>query len=188
MLNAIVSLYDKEKIGYLGQVLQKQGFNIYATKGTLRSLAKVGIKAFPIEDITKNPSGYQNYVSSLSFNTLMGVLDDGKMPYNPWLISINVVVYNFVPTWEIISSERQFNIENVDLGGPTMIRAAAINYKNVIPLVYPSQYELLEKYEMIDNKTRLLLAKTALEYCSIYDKKLSEYLQFIVDKKSKDGL
>ncbi len=179
MLNAIVSVYNKNRADYLGHILQEKGFNIFASHGTFEYFRDKGIEACPVESITDNPFGFENYVSSLGFKSLMGVLDDGNMPIDLLRKSINLVVYNFVPTWEIIRTRKEFNIHNVDLGGPTMVRAAAINYKNVLPIIRPEQYELIETFEQLDEEKRWGLARTALEYCSSYDNKLVEFMQYL---------
>jgi len=65
-----------------------------------------------------------------------------------------------------------FNIRYVDLGGPTMVKAAAINYKYTLPITSPCQYSLLAKYPDLTIDERLELAKSAFDYCAWYDKKI----------------
>lgn len=178
MPKAIFSVYDKTAIEFAGKVLQSQGFDIYATPGTLRYLNNYQIQAFPVEDYCLNPQGFNDYFSSLSFNTLVGVLTDHSRQVKDFIIDkIDVVVYNFVPTWKIISNVHDFDIKNVDLGGPTIVRAAAINYKNTIPIISPSQYPILKDLYSISLETRIALARNAFDYCSWYDQQLSQFLE-----------
>ena len=179
MRNAIISVYEKTRLDYLGEVLSRLDFNIYATTGTLGYLRDKKIRAFPVEEIAGNPAGFEDFITSLGFNTLIGALADEKPDFgNATIEKIDVVVYNFVRTWEVIKTLDDFNIGNVDLGGPTMIRAAAINYKHTLPIVSPSQYDALVDFPHITLEKRLELARTAFEYCSWYDNELSKLLMF----------
>lgn len=187
MPNAIFSVHDKTDIEIAGSILESRGFDIFATQGTLRYLMEHHIKAYPIEDYCLNPKGIEDYFSSLSFNSMIGVLTDQSRQLDNLLIKkIDIVIYNFVPTWDIITDIQDFNIKNVDFGGPTIVRAAAINYKNTIPLISPSQYSLLEKLDTIDMQTRIALAKEAFDYCSWYDQQLSQFLVSFCLSESMD--
>lgn len=178
MPNAIISVYDKTNLKYLGEILEKQNFRIYATAGTLKVLKENGIKAFHVEEISSNPIGFDKFFSSLSFNTMIGTLAEDVEQFSGFNITkIDLVVFNFVPTWSEINGINDFNIQNVDLGGPTMIKSAAINFKHVIPVVNPDQYGLLKDIKNITLRERIKFAATALEYCSCYDRKLALYLR-----------
>ena len=180
MPNAIVSVFDKTNLNYLGKILSNLGFNIYATAGTLNYFIEHKIEAFPVETIAKNPAGFGSLISSLSFNTLIGTLANNKSQLGDMPIElIDLVVYNFVPTWSEIKALDDFNVQHVDLGGPTMIKAAAINYKHALPIISPCQYALVPNFYKLSMKTRLELATKALAYCSWYDNKLSEFLMRI---------
>ena len=174
---AIVSVYDKTNIEYVGRVLNSYGFDVFATPGTFRCLKDKQVRVLPIEEYCMNPPGFDGFFSSLSFNTLVGVLSsDNRMVADNLVESIGVVVYNFVPVWEIVDDLRGFTISNVDLGGPTIVRAAAINFLNTLPLVSPAQYPILENLDSIDYETRAKLAKEAFDYCSWYDRRLSRFI------------
>lgn len=181
MPNAIVSVYDKTDIEKAGKILNELGVNIYATSGTYNYLLSKGINVRHIEDICGNPQGFERYFSSLSFNTLVGTLAEQHSTANDIFIEkIDIVIYNFVPSWELIHSSNDFNIQNVDLGGPTIIRAAAINYKNTLPIVSPSQYDILEHYNSIDIQQRKEYAREAFAYCSMYDTQLVNLLNTLL--------
>ena len=177
MPSAIVSVYDKTNLERIGYVLNSKGYDIYATPGTYRYLQEHHIPANEIEEYCKNPPGYNCFFSSLSFNSLVGVLSaDNVMVFDSVVKKIDIVVYNFVPTWDIISNVNDFNIANVDLGGPAIVRAAAINYLHTLPIVSPSQYPIIEQDGAISDVTRLKLAKDAFDYCSWYDQQSSRFL------------
>ena len=181
MPNAIVSVYDKTDLEFVGKILKSSGFNIFATSGTLQYLEAKQVQARPIEEYCLNPEGFSDFFSSLSFNTLVGVLSGENRQVAGFLIKkIDVVIYNFVPSWEKVNEINDFNIKNVDLGGPTIVRAAAINYLNTIPIISPSQYPLLENLADMDVITRKKIAGEALEYCSWYDHKLSNLLKTLL--------
>lgn len=178
MPNAIISVFDKTNIDYLGKILIEQNYTLYATAGTRKVLEENNITVHPVEEITDNPAGFENYVSSLSFSTVIGTLarDESQFSEIP-IKKIDLVVYNFVPTWSEIKTLDDFNILHVDLGGPTIIKAAAINFKHTLPIVSPEQYKLLIDIDKIDLKLRVSLAESALSYCSWYENQLSKYLK-----------
>lgn len=174
---AIISVYNKTGLELIGSQLENQQFIIYATKGTREYLKKHNISAKPVSSLMDNPEGFEDMFSSISFKTVVGTLS-GK---NEQIMmcgaqKIDLLIYNFVPTWEIIHNLKDFNIHNVDFGGPAMIRAAAINYKNVVTIVDPKQYHLLHRFDYIDQTERLKLAEQAFEYTSSYDKQLAVFL------------
>lgn len=174
---AIISVYDKTGLDYVGKLLVAQNFEIYATEGTLNYLNMHGIKAEPVKKLMNNPVGFEDMFSSVSFTTVVGALSEN----DDQIIMcgskrINLIIYNFVPTWEVIHGLNDFNIHNVDFGGPTMVRAAAINYKNVVIIINPSQYQLLSSFDSLSQKDKRELAKQAFEYTSSYDKELANYI------------
>ena len=178
MPNAIVSVYDKTDLEFVGRTLESYGFKIFATPGTLQFFEAKHIQVHPVEKYCMNPEGFTNYFSSLSFNTLVGVLSGETRKLNNFQIEkIDVVIYNFVPSWKIVTELKDFNIRNVDLGGPAIVRAAAINYLKTIPIISPAQYSLLEKLFDIDIAMRKKLARDAFDYCSWYDQQISHLLQ-----------
>lgn len=177
MPNAIVSVYDKTGLDYLGSLLKQHKFTVFSTPGTRRALKSLGYDSQPVELITGNPDGYNDLVSSFGFKTMVAALEGNRNRLiRDGIYPIDLVVYNFVPSWKFVSSLDQFNIKNVDFGGPAIIKAAALNFRNVIPLVLPLQYSLLEDYPDIDFQTRCDLAQVALRSCYEYDKRLVELL------------
>lgn len=188
MPNAIVSVYDKTQLDRLGSLLSRLGFTVYATPGTRRALRAMGYDPRPVEQISGNPAGFEDFVSSFGFNTMIAALAKDRQ----WLVQhgicpVEVVVYDFVPSWELVTSLDGFDITSVDFGGPAMVKAAALNFARVIPIVSASQYGLLERYPDIDIRTRCALAQTALRACAAYDSKLAELLRSLADKTCHNG-
>ena len=131
----------------------------------------------------QNPHGVENYFSSLSFNSLVGTLTNEHVKIGDIFVeNIDVVVYNFVPSWDVVKTYEDFNILNVDLGGPTIVRAAAINFKHALPIISPKQYPILRDFNSIDMQMRIELAQEAFAYCAWYDNCLNKHLKSLSNK------
>jgi phosphoribosylaminoimidazolecarboxamide formyltransferase/IMP cyclohydrolase len=147
---ALLTVSDKSKIKELGQALVAAGAEIVATGNTARILEEAGIKVTPIEQISGSPESFQGRMKTLSFNVLSGILyrrgngadetDLKKLNVKP----IDCVVVNFYP-FEAASAKKDISesalIEEIDIGGPSLVRAAAKNSPNVLVLTDPSQYD-----------------------------------------------
>ncbi|MFH1535543.1 MAG: bifunctional phosphoribosylaminoimidazolecarboxamide formyltransferase/IMP cyclohydrolase [Patescibacteria group bacterium] len=167
---ALVSVYDKEGIVDFAKVLQKLGYVIISTGGTFNALKEAGIKVTPIDEITGNPRDcFDGRMKTISFQIESGILFDRKNPNhikqakNLKVPQIDIVVCNLYPF------EQKPGIETIDVGGPTMIRAAAKNYKSVRVLVDPRDYK--EAF----NKSRQELAAKAFYHLSFYDSQIGKY-------------
>ncbi|MDP3733534.1 MAG: bifunctional phosphoribosylaminoimidazolecarboxamide formyltransferase/IMP cyclohydrolase PurH, partial [Candidatus Daviesbacteria bacterium] len=132
---ALISVYDKTGIVDFAKVLIKHGYEIISTGGTEKVLTSADLKVIPIDEITGNPrQSFDGRMKTISFQIESGILFDRKNPKHVEeakklnIPQIDVVVCNLYP------------IENIDVGGPTMIRAAAKNYENVIVIVDPKDY------------------------------------------------
>src|SRR5579883_2142308 len=131
---ALLSVYDKTGIIDLAKALVKSGITIIATGGTAKLLQENNISFVQIEEITKNPESFDGRMKSISFQVASGILFDRtvkkhvKEASNLHIPYIDFVVCNFYPFWEKPS------IEMIDVGGPTMIRAAAKNFVSVTTL------------------------------------------------------
>ncbi|OGE62645.1 bifunctional phosphoribosylaminoimidazolecarboxamide formyltransferase/IMP cyclohydrolase [Candidatus Daviesbacteria bacterium RIFCSPLOWO2_01_FULL_40_27] len=176
---ALLSVYDKTGIADLAKVLEKTGYTIISTDGTLKVLEENGIKVIPIEEVTGNPrDSFDGRMKTISFQIESGILFDRK---NPKHVSetkklkvpqIDIVVCNLYPF------EERPGIETIDVGGPTMIRAAAKNFQNVIVVVDPSDYEMVAKAindGKVDEHLRQELAAKAFYHLSFYDSQIGNY-------------
>lgn len=166
---ALLSVYDKSGISDLAKVLTRLGYGIISTSGTLEVLKKDGIKVTPIEEITGNPrDSFDGRLKTISFQIESGILFDRKNPKHVDLAEklnipqIDVVVCNLYPFAE------KPGVENIDVGGPTMIRSAAKNYKSCVVIVDPKDYEQLKK-ALGNESLRKQLAAKAFYHLSFYD-------------------
>ncbi|KAK9911509.1 hypothetical protein M0R45_035413 [Rubus argutus] len=169
---ALISLSDKKDLAFLGNGLQDFGFKIVSTGGTASSLESVGVSVTKVEQITCFPEMLdeetKNHMEALS-NHNIGTFD--------------VVVVNLYPFYDKVTSEGVIDfedgIENIDIGGPAMIRAAAKNHKDVLVVVDSEDYpELLEflNADKDDQQFRRKLAWKAFQHVASYDSAVSEWL------------
>jgi len=186
---ALLSVYDKTGISDLAKVLIKAGFIIISTGGTYSKLTDDGIKVTPIEGITGNPrDSFDGRIKTISFQIESGILFDRKNPDHAReaeklnIPQIDVVVCNLYPF------EEKPGVETIDVGGATMIRAAAKNYENVIVVVDTNDYQqvsdVLENGQVTD-KLRKDLAVKAFYYLSFYDSQIGN---FLLDEKFPQNL
>ncbi|TSC88314.1 MAG: phosphoribosylaminoimidazolecarboxamide formyltransferase [Microgenomates group bacterium Gr01-1014_7] len=171
---ALLSVYDKTGILNLAKVLTKLGFKIISTGGTLEEIKK-NVNVIPIEEITGNPGDcFEGRMKTISFQVESGILFDRKNPKHIKeaeelkIPQIDIVVCNLYPF------EQKPGIETIDVGGPTMIRAAAKNYQNVVVLVDPKDYEKAQE-AINDQNLRKELAAKAFYHLSYYDGQIGNY-------------
>lgn len=186
MKQALISVYDKTGIIDFVKELVKLGWEIISTGGTAKVLKEAGIKVILIEKITGNSEAFDGRMKTISFQVESAILYDRenkkhlkeakKLKISP----IDMVVCNFYPF------EKEKTIENIDIGGPTMIRAAAKNYKYVTVIMNPKDYKKITKILKIKNKIpekiRSGLAQKAFERVSKYDKSIANYFKNVLQK------
>ena len=176
---ALISVFDKNGISDFAKVLIKSGYKIISTGGTYETLKKDGIDVTPIEEITGNPrDSFDGRMKTISFQIESGILYDRKNPKHVkeakklGVPQIDIVVCNLYPF------EEKPGVDNIDVGGPTMIRAAAKNYENVLVLVDPEDYgkvgKIVEGGEVGEELRRELAAK-AFYHLSLYDSLIGNY-------------
>lgn len=176
---ALISVYDKNGISDFAKVLTKLDYKIISTGGTYEILKEDGTEVTPIDEITGNPrDSFDGRMKTISFQIESGILYDRKNPKhveqakNLGVPQIDVVVCNLYPF------EEKPGVETIDVGGPTMIRAAAKNYENVIVVVNPEDYgrvgKLVEDREIGDQLRKELAAK-AFYHLSFYDSQIGNY-------------
>ena len=188
MKRALISVYDKNGIVDFALELSNLGWEIISTGGTSKILKQANIDVIEIDEITKFPEILDGRVKTLHPNIHGGLLykrdneEHVKTLKELNINSIDMVVNNLYPFEETIKREGVTHdevIENIDIGGPSMIRAAAKNYKDVTVLVDPSDYgkvldELKSKGETT-YETRQYLARKVFQYTAYYDSLISNY-------------
>jgi len=189
---ALISVSDKTGIVEFAQALSAQGVEILSTGGTYKLLKDNSIPAVEVSDYTGFPEMMDGRVKTLHPKVHGGILgrrgtDDaimGEHGINP----IDMVVVNLYPFAETIARpdcDLPMAIENIDIGGPTMVRSAAKNHKDVAIVVNASDYDNILA-ELKDNgglahSTRFDLAVKAFEHTAAYDGMIANYLGAIVE-------
>jgi len=176
---AILSVSDKTGIIEFARELNQLGYEIISTGGTAKAISDAGIKVINVSDITGFPECLNGRVKTLHPNIHAGIL---AMRDNPehmaqlkklHIETIDIVAINLYPFKQIILKDYvtlEEAIENIDIGGPTMLRAAAKNYQDVAVIVDPVDYntviEELKQTGGISRKTKFKLAYKVFEHTS----------------------
>ncbi|MDH5717411.1 MAG: bifunctional phosphoribosylaminoimidazolecarboxamide formyltransferase/IMP cyclohydrolase [Spirochaetia bacterium] len=198
---AIISVSDKTGLIELAKELDKHGIEIYSTGGTLRTLNEAGIDAISIGKYTGFPEILDGRVKTLHPKVHGGILakrdNDSHMEslssYD--VLTFDLVCINLYPFEEVVRKDNftfEEAIENIDIGGPSMIRAAAKNYKDVAVIVDPSQYkEFLRRFSEnsgeFSEEYRFQLAVEAFSRTASYDSIISQYLYGLQGEKFPAG-
>lgn len=188
MKKALISVFDKTGVVEFAKSLHLLGWEIVSTGGTSQKLKEEGIPVTDIADLTKFPECFDGRVKTLHPNVEGGILsvrdnESHKRQMNELGIdAIDMVVCNLYPFKQTILKEgvsHEEVIENIDIGGPTMIRAAAKNYKFVTVVIEPEDYEkvIAELREFGDTKkeTKEWLAAKVFIHTSHYDALIADY-------------
>ena len=187
---ALISVSDKTGVIEFAKELRSLNIEIISTGGTAKLLRENNVACNPISEITGFPEMLDGRVKTLHPKILGGILarreNDAHLNQlkenNIGLIDL--IVVNLYPFEETISKSNvsvENAIENIDIGGPTMIRSAAKNYKDVAVVVSPNQYnnvidELKGNNSGLSEDTLFKLAVEAFHVTNKYDGKISEYL------------
>ena len=202
-MRALLSVSDKTGIVEFAKELEKLGFEIISTGGTKRVLLENGIKAVDISEITKFPECFGGRVKTLNPYVHGGILYrsgiDDEEAKNLGIKRIDLVTVNLYPFKETIERTNDFDeiIENIDIGGPTMVRSAAKNFKDVMIVTDPNDYDMVIE-ALKNNKNTLEFRRNlmikAYEHTAAYDSMIANYMnerfnkgfgnkRFIVGKK-----
>ena len=197
--NALISVFHKDGLGPIVQQLNQLGIEIYSTGGTQKFIEEEGIKVNRVEDLTSYPSILGGRVKTLHPNVFGGILsrrelESDKEQLNQYNIpEFDLVIVDLYPFEKTVSSgaSEQNVIEKIDIGGISLIRAAAKNFKDVLIVSERSQYsELLSILENgkgdTDLNTRKKFAGKAFNISSHYDTDIFNYFneEEIVFKQS----
>jgi len=196
---ALISITDKTNLDLLVKGLLDNGYEIVATTSTYKAIRDLGFKAKSIEEITSFPEMLGGRVKTLQPEVHGGILadlskEDHQEDLKKHKISpISVVVCNLYPFEEVLnkykddaSDHHDELIENIDIGGITLIRAASKNNKYVSLLCDPSDYEdFIHRLEnnQVDDNYRLYLAAKGFKTSANYDKLISSYFNKITKKE-----
>ena len=184
---ALISVSDKSGVVEFAKELEKRGVEILSTGGTAKLLDQNGVKVIEVSDYTKFPEMMDGRVKTLHPMIHGGILGrrgiDEKVMAEHNIKPIDLVVVNLYPFVKTVSDPNcplEKAIENIDIGGPTMVRAAAKNNRDVAIVVRASDYDRVIK-EMDANdgsltwNTRFDLAIAAFEHTAAYDSAIANY-------------
>ncbi len=188
MKRALISVFDKTGIVDFAKSLDAMGWEIISTGGTSKTLKAEGIKVMDISDLTKFPECFDGRVKTLHPNVEGGILairdndNHKKQMAELGVEPIDIVVCNLYPFKQTILKpgvSHEEIIENIDIGGPTMIRAAAKNYKFVTVITDPEDYNLvineLKAKGDTSAETKEMLAAKVFIHTSHYDALIAGY-------------
>jgi phosphoribosylaminoimidazolecarboxamide formyltransferase/IMP cyclohydrolase len=189
MKRALVSVSNKAGVVDFARGLEKLGYEIISTGGTYNSLKEAGVKVIKVSEVTGFPEILDGRVKTLHPKVHGGILARRSIPEHLKQLEINeitpidMVVVNLYPFKETISKpgvSLEEAIENIDIGGPCMVRASAKNYQDVIIVVKPEFYDnilsQLEESGDISLENRFKLAVEAFSHTAAYDTMISNYL------------
>src|SRR6266481_929662 len=187
---ALLGVADKSGLAEFAKMLARHGVEILSTGGTMAALEAAGVKARSVESFTGSPEMLDGRVKTLHPKIHGGILARrGDQSHQRQMLlhgieAIDLVVVNFYPFEKTVAQpdvRLEDAIENIDIGGPTMVRAAAKNYADVAVVVDPADYESIGA-ELDANQggvtadLRWKLARKAFARVSTYDAAISNYL------------
>ncbi len=188
MKTALLSVSDKTGIVEFAQGLARNGFRILSTGGTFRALKEAGVSSLmEVADFTGFPEGLEGRIKTLTPEIFGGILNlRNNAEHQAFctenkIENIDVVCVNLYPfkaTYEDATKTFEDKVENIDIGGPSMIRAAAKNYEFCAPVVDPSDYpKLIAELEGggISLTTRKDLATKVFEMTAHYDLLIAKF-------------
>ena len=194
-MKAILSVYDKTGLVDFARGLLDLGHELYSTGGSRRELEAAGLAVASISDLTGFPEIMDGRVKTLHPGVHAGILANRELPAHiaeldaHGLSAIDLVAVNLYPFEATVARPNSGiaeAIENIDVGGPTMIRAAAKNHASVVVVVDPRDYQrVLEDLRAgeVPAARRLDLATTAFAHTAAYDSAIAAYLRGL----GKDG-
>ena len=193
---ALLSVSDKTGIVEFAKGLIELGFEVVSTGGTKKALEEAGLAVTGVSEITGFPECLDGRVKTLHPKIHAGILamrsneEHMAQLLELGVDTIDVVAINLYPFKQTILKEGvtlETAIENIDIGGPTMIRAAAKNYQDVAVIVDPEDYEtVLSEYKKdgcVSKETKFDLAYKVFEHTSSYDTLIAKYLREQIGKE-----
>jgi len=188
-MRAIISVFDKTGLADFAKALSQLGFEIFSTGGTQKALEEAKVPVKSVSGLTGFPEILDGRVKTLHPIIYGGILARRDLPEHMAQIaennieSIDLVAVNLYPFVQTVAREGvtlDEALENIDIGGPSMIRASAKNFPSVIVIVDPADYQpVLEKLRAgsVELAERKRLAQKAFQHVATYDTAISQYLR-----------
>ncbi len=190
---ALISVSDKTGLAAFAAALAQRGIEILSTGGTARLLVEQDIPVIEVSEYTGFPEMMGGRVKTLHPRIHGGILgrrgEDDKVMHENEIRPIDLVVVNLYPFEETVARpdcELATAIENIDIGGPTLLRAAAKNHKDVTVVCEPDDYQRVvtamdANGGSVDERTRFDLAVRAFEHTADYDGAIANHLGAIIE-------
>lgn len=188
-MRALLGVYDKTGIAEFGAGLVELGFDLVSTGGTFATLQEAGVAVGKVEDATGFPEMLDGRVKTLHPVVHGGILARRDLAAHMEVLEAHGIapidlvccnLYPFEATVNRIGSTFADGVENIDIGGPTMIRAAAKNHRDVVVVVDPADYpevlRMLGENGGMGSEDRLRLAWKAFQHVASYDAQVAEWL------------
>ncbi|MCV7170494.1 bifunctional phosphoribosylaminoimidazolecarboxamide formyltransferase/IMP cyclohydrolase [Mycobacterium manitobense] len=184
---ALISVYDKSGLGELARGLHEAGVAIVSTGSTARTIADNGVPVTPVEDVTGFPEVLDGRVKTLHPHVHAGLLADTRKPEHVSALeklgieAFDLVVVNLYPFSETVDSGASMDecVEQIDIGGPSMVRAAAKNHPSVAVAVDPLGYDGVLAAVRAGGFTlaeRKILASLAFRHTAEYDVAVASWM------------
>ena len=186
---ALISVSDKTGVVEFASGLSELGIELYSTGGTQKALAAAGVPVKSVSELTGFPEILDGRVKTLHPKIAGGILARRDLPAHlaqmkeHQILPLDLIVVNLYPFAQTIAKEGvtlDEAIEQIDIGGPTMVRAAAKNWKFTAVVVNPGRYkqvlQVLRERGQLEDAQRLALAKEAFVHTAGYDSVIASYL------------
>jgi phosphoribosylaminoimidazolecarboxamide formyltransferase/IMP cyclohydrolase len=183
---ALISVADKAGVTEFARELSSRGLEIVSSGGTAKLLADASVPVRKVSDVTGSPEILGGRVKTLHPRIHGGILarrhvaSDREELETQDIAPVDIVVVNFYPFEKTVQKGSPVAevIENIDIGGPTMLRAAAKNFEHVLAVTDPADYGLVVRKldEGLDLATRLYLAQKAFRASARYEEAIASYL------------
>lgn len=195
---ALISVSDKSGLTVFAQGLAALGVALISTGGTAQALAQDGLAITAVSEVTQFPEMLDGRVKTLHPAVHGGLLADRSKPQHMETLTahaiqpIDLAVVNLYPFRETIAKpgvSRADAIENIDIGGPAMIRSAAKNHASVAVVVDPDDYSLIldemrRRGGSLTEQTRERLAAKAFSHTAAYDTAIAQYLTGLLEEQA----
>lgn len=198
---ALISVSDKSGVAEFAKALSELGFEILSTGGTKTALEEIGLPVTGVSDVTGFPEILEGRVKTLNPFIHGGLLAKFDEPSHKEQLEehqiqpIHVVCVNLYPFQQTIAKPDvtvEDAIENIDIGGPAMLRASAKNHEYVTVVVDPSDYETvlsqLKQNGEVEKETRRKLAAKVFRHTAAYDAMIAEYMTKLANEEAPEKL
>lgn len=197
-MNALISVSDKTGVAELAKALHDLGIRLISTGGTARLIADQGLPVTEVAEVTGFPEMLDGRVKTLHPKVHGGLLARRDLPehmaalHRHAISTIDILVVNLYPFEQAVAKpgcSLEDAIENIDIGGPAMVRSGAKNWKDVAVLTDASQYQSvideLKASGQVSQRTKFALAVAAFNRISNYDAAISDYLSSLQEDGSR---